>query len=94
MTPLKVKNKHLALSSLSLFQQVLSRVTVVDVAHHNAELMAHIAAPRQQKALKLPDAIVMASAALHQATLITNDVPLLNAGGTGANFVAVGFPAD
>lgn len=78
----------------SLFQQFLSRVTVVDVAHHNAELMAHIAALRQQKALKLPDAIVMASAALHQATLITNDVQLLNVGGSGANFNAVGFSAD
>jgi predicted nucleic acid-binding protein len=81
MTSLKVKNKDQALSSLWLFQQFLSRVTVVDVAHHNAELMADIAALRQQKSLKLPDAIVMASAALHQATLITNDVQLLNAGG-------------
>jgi tRNA(fMet)-specific endonuclease VapC len=78
----------------SLFQQLVSRIKVVDVAHHDAELMVHISALRLQKTLKLPDAIVMASAALHDATLITNDLRLLNVAGSDANFSAAGFALD
>ncbi len=77
-----------------LFQQFVSRVTVVDVAHNNAALMAHIAALRKSRTLKLPDAIVMASAALHEATLITNDVQLLNVSASGASLSALGFSDD
>lgn len=77
-----------------LFQQLVSRVTVVDVAHNNFALMAHIAAVRQSRTLKLPDAIVMASAAAHQATVITNDIQLLQFGAHDAGFVALGFAVD
>ena len=77
-----------------LFQQFVSRVTVVDLVHSNAALMAHVAAIRQTRTFKLPDAIVMASAALHEATLITNDAQLLTVGTSDANFTALGFPAD
>ena len=77
-----------------LFQQFVSRVTVVDLVHSNAALMAHVAAIRQTRTFKLPDAIVMASAALHEATLITNDAQLLNVGASDANFTAVGFAVD
>ena len=77
-----------------LFQQFVSRVTVIDVAHNNAALMAHIAALRQRKTLKLPDTIVMASAALHEATVVTNDSQLLQVGASDANFTALGFSVD
>jgi tRNA(fMet)-specific endonuclease VapC len=77
-----------------LFKQFVSRIAVVDVAHNNAALMAHIAALRQRKILKLPDAIVMASAALHEATLITNDAQLLNLDASDASLTALGFAVD
>lgn len=77
-----------------LFQQFVSRITVVDLVHSNAVLMAHVAAIRQTRTFKLPDAIVMASAALYEATLITNDVQLLNVAASDANFTALGFAAD
>lgn len=77
-----------------LFQQFVSRITVVDLVHSNAALMAHVAAIRQTRTFKLPDAIVMASAALHEATLVTNDAQLLNVGSSDIDFIAVGFTAD
>lgn len=77
-----------------LFKQFVSRIAVVDVMHNNASLMAHIAALRQRKILKLPDAIVMASAALHEATLITNDTQLLNLDASDAGLTALGFAVD
>lgn len=67
---------------------------MVDVAHNNAALMDHIAALRKSRALKLPDAIVMASAVLHEATVITNDAQLLQVGASDANFTALGFSVD
>jgi tRNA(fMet)-specific endonuclease VapC len=77
-----------------LFQQFVSRITVVDLVHSNAALMAHITAIRQTRTFKLPDAIVMASAALHEATLITNDAQLLTMGTSDASLAALGFATD
>ena len=77
-----------------LFQQFVSRVTVIDVAHNNDALMTHITALRKSRALKLPDAIVMASASVHQATVITNDAQLLQVGAGDASFAAQGFSVD
>lgn len=74
--------------------QFVSRVTVVDVAHTNNALMAHIAELRQRKTLKLPDTIVMASAAMHRATVITNDAQLLSLGVDDPNFAALSFAID
>ena len=45
-----------------LFAVLLSRVAVVDLAYENSALMALIADIRKHKAVKLPDAIVAASA--------------------------------
>jgi len=84
----------LAEQDRQLFQQLVSRVTVVDLVHSNAALMAHVAAIRQTRTFKLPDAIVMASAALYEATLITNDAQLLTVGASAANFTALGFAPD
>lgn len=69
----------------------MARITVVDVAYGNNELMANIIALRQTRALKLPDAIVMASAALYQATVLTNDTQLLKLGSIDSGYQAHGF---
>lgn len=60
-----------------IFTDFLSRITVVDLNHADAALMAHITVIRKMRSLKLPDAIVMASAALHQAILLTKDAALI-----------------
>lgn len=74
-----------------LFEELLSRITVVDLNHGDAPLMAHITALRKTQSLKLPDAIVMASAALHQAILITNDAALLKLALTSEEYIAQVF---
>ena len=53
--------------------------------------MANIVELRQKRALKLPDAIVMASAALYQATVVTNDTQLLKLGHIDSDYCAQGF---
>ena len=60
-----------------LFAVFLSRVEVVDLAYENKTLMALIADTLKRSAVKLPDAIVAASAVLNQAILVTNDAQLL-----------------
>lgn len=77
-----------------LLEQFLLRVTVVDITHNNAVLMAQIAVIRQRKTLKLPDAIVMASAVLYDATVITNDEQMLAAGANVSPFAASSFSAE
>ena len=74
-----------------LFEELLSRITVVDLNHGDAALMAHITTIRKTRALKLPDAIVMASAALHQATLVTKDAALLKLALASEEYKAQGF---
>ena len=60
-----------------LFAVFLSRVEVIDLAYENSDLMMLIADIRMRKVIKLPGAIVAASAALSQAVLVTNDAQLL-----------------
>jgi predicted nucleic acid-binding protein len=43
------------------------------------------------RAVKLPDAIVMASASLHDATVITNDAVLLKLGAVNSDYAAQAF---
>ena len=77
-----------------LLDAFLLRVTVVDVAYNNSALMAQIAVIRQRKTLKLPEAIVMASAALHDAIVISNDVQMQAAGSNVNPAAVVGFSVD
>jgi len=51
-------------SDRDLFAKFVSRVSVVDLVSGNGALMAAIADLRKRKAVKLPDVIVVASAAL------------------------------
>lgn len=74
-----------------LLTQLVTRITVVDVVYSNSELMRNVIALRQTRALKLPDAIVMASAALYQATVLTNDTQLLKLGKFDTDYQAQGF---
>jgi hypothetical protein len=60
-----------------LFSALLQRITVVDLLASDDALIALIVDIRQRRSLKLPDAIVMACAAMHQATVLTHDVQLL-----------------
>ena len=53
--------------------------------------MALIADVRKRKVVKLPDAIVVASATLHRATLLTNDVQLLKLAVNTTNYSAQSF---
>ena len=74
-----------------LFTELISRLTVIDLNYSNAALMAHITTLRKARTLKLPDAIVMASAVLHQAVVITNDAALLKLASSGSDYEALAY---
>ena len=61
-----------------LFNRFVDRVTVIDLAMHNPLLLDAISEIRTQSSLKLPDAIVAASAKSVNATLVTADIRLAN----------------
>ncbi len=81
----------LGIHDRQLLSQLVARITVVDVAYGNSELMTNIIALRQTRSLKLPDAIVMASASLYQATVLTNDMQLLKLGNVDPGYHARSF---
>lgn len=73
-----------------LFTAFKERVEVIDVAASNSALMESIANLRAATYLKLPDAIISATAQSVGAVLITADVKLLNSlgdQGVGYNLV-------
>ena len=74
-----------------LFAALVSRVEVVDLAYENSDLLALIANIRAHKAVKLPDAIVAASAALNEAILVTNDAQLLKLATENSSYSALPF---
>jgi len=78
-------------SDRELFAKFVSRVSVVDLVSGNGALMATIADLRKRRAVKLADAIVVASAALHRATLLTNDAQLLKLAADEPGYPAVPF---
>ena len=78
-------------SDRDLFAKFLARVFVVDLVCENNALMALIADVRKRKVVKLPDAIVVASAMLHRATLLTNDVQVLKLAVNTINYSAQSF---
>ncbi len=75
----------------SLFLELVSRLTVVDLNYGNTALMERVTDLRKTRAIKLPDAVVMASAALHDATVITNDAVLLKLNATEIGYAAQAF---
>ena len=56
-----------------LFNAFVSRIFVVDLALADTTLMNQIGQFRRGRAIELPDAIIAASAVIHQAGLVTND---------------------
>lgn len=62
-----------------VFRRFVERVDVTDLRGDDKALMSAIIELRRSRALKLPDAIVLASARLARAMLITRDVRLLKA---------------
>jgi len=65
----------------SAFRLMLESIDVVDLRHVDVGLTNEIIGIRAaNKHIKLPDAIVMASAKLRKATLVTNDKQLQGAG--------------
>ena len=76
---------------LELLREFQSIASVVDIAHTDQALMQLIAQIRLSTKLKLPDAIILASAALHASTLITNDSQLLKHANIESKIAAQGF---
>jgi tRNA(fMet)-specific endonuclease VapC len=60
-----------------LFQKFLARVDVVDLCSGDDLLKEKVLALRAEKKLKLPDAVIAASSAVHACILLTADSQLL-----------------
>lgn len=80
-------------ADLNLLREFEATVVVVDIAHRDQEFMQLIAQTRLRTKLKLPDSIILASAASQNAALITNDAQLLKHGETAFGTVVQGFEA-
>ncbi len=65
----------------TLFQKFLQRVDVFDLCAQDSELIERILAIRMHRQLKLPDAIIAATAAVQKCTLVTADERLLKTKG-------------
>ncbi len=63
-----------------LFEAFAERVDVVGLNRTDRALLAEAASLRARRSVKLPDAIVMASANVHGAVLVTRDDQLLRMG--------------
>jgi hypothetical protein len=64
-----------------LFQSLLARITVIDVCTGDVRLKEYVQAFRAEKKLKLPDAVIAASATVNDCTLVTADKQLLKTPG-------------
>jgi hypothetical protein len=61
-----------------IFTSFISRIDVVDLNHKNVRLISKIIKIRQNSKIKLPDAIIVASAIESNSFLMTRDKELLN----------------
>ena len=59
--------------SRDAFRQFLSRICVYDVLTSDDNLIRETIAMRMECGLKLPDAIIAATAQVHDCTVVTND---------------------
>lgn len=60
-----------------LFTNFLGRVAVIDLAHQPVDLIQQVIGLRRDFRLRLPDAVIVASAIAHNARLVTQDRQLL-----------------
>ena len=66
--------KHLTNNDKTIFSVFCSRAEVIDISfYNNAALIFQTSSLRTNYNLKLPDAIIAASAIINNAVLITND---------------------
>jgi predicted nucleic acid-binding protein len=63
----------------SIFRRFLERVSIVNLDWSDKHLMAQTISLRKGRGLKLPDAIILASALANGAVLVTRDEKLLAA---------------
>ena len=63
----------LSAADKTLFDEFISRIEVVNLDYDDAPLMDYITEVRKSKSVKLPDAIVIASALINKAVVVTND---------------------
>ena len=75
----------------ALFEAFAARVDVIGLNRTDRALLTKVMSLRAQRSVKLPDAIVMASAALHQATVITQDAALLRLSSLSESYQAQAF---
>ena len=68
----------------ALFAEFTRRVDVIDLTFTDQALMDTIGTLRRSRALKLPDAIILATAMVNQAGLLTQDDQLLRLDGVVA----------
>lgn len=66
--------RHLSQNDIALFQAFKARIHVVNIESQDTVLTNSIISTRQNFNLKLPDAIIAASALENQASLLSNDV--------------------
>jgi predicted nucleic acid-binding protein len=81
----------LSIADRALFSELITRLTVVDLNYGNTELMERVTELRKTRAVKLPDAIVIASAVLNKAVVLTNDTVLLKLDATELGYLAHAF---
>ena len=75
----------------TLFLELVSRIEVVDLSYTDQTLIESIINLRQGRAIKLPDAIILASAASQDATLVTRDARLISLSAEQPMFSAHSF---
>ena len=75
----------------ALFAEFASRVEVIDLTFTDQALIETIGTLRRSRALKLPDAIILATASVNQAVLLTQDEQLLRQSGVVAGVAVRGF---
>lgn len=71
----------------ALYQNFENRVTVIELALNDMDLLARIVKTRATSSLKLPDAIILSSAHIHNSILLTADKKML----TQSQFRSVSF---
>lgn len=64
---------HLSQKDKNLFEDFCTEVALIDIAFANTSLVREITSLRQNNKIKLPDAVVAASAIIYNCVLITKD---------------------
>ena len=75
----------------NLFREFCRRVEVVDLRFDDVELTGHVDALRRARTVKLPDAIILATATARQAVLLTADEQLQRLNGALAGLEVRAF---